>query len=240
MIYIFDIDGTLTEPRQPATRSITTFLNELIERRKVYFVTGSDYVKAQEQLPSEILDAICGVFTCQGNEFYVNGKLINKNKFVFSQELLDDLHKLLDDSQYYLQTGNHFEFRSAMLNFSTVGRNANKEQRQNYFNWDKKVGQRTEMANFINAKFDDIEATQGGMISLDISPIGANKSQILHRLHRLEGAHPISFFGDKMSSGGNDYPLKVALYQDNWLNNTGHKCFQTDGPEMTMKIMAKW
>lgn len=236
MIYIFDIDGTLTEPRQPATKEIIFFLDKLIATRKVYFVTGSDYIKAQEQLPNKILNNVCGVFACQGNEFYAKGKLIEKRDFAFPQKLLDELQTFLDYSEYSIATGCHFEFRPAMLNFSIVGRNATPKQRQHYFDWDTLHGQRNAIAAHVNENYDNIEALQGGMISLDITPIGANKSQILHR---LEGAHPISFFGDKMYAGGNDYPLKAILYQDNWLNNTGHKCFQTDGPDMTMEILKR-
>ena len=131
-------------------------------------------------------------------------------------------------------------FSPAMLNFSIVGRNANLEQRQHYNEWDSLHGQRIAIVDHVNSNYDDIEATRGGMISIDIAPLGANKSQILNRLRTIEGNKPVYFFGDGLSVGKNDYPLKVRLYQDNWLNNTGHKCFETDGPDTTMKILARW
>ena len=237
MIYIFDIDGTLTEPRQPITEEFLAFFTEWMKGKKVYLTTGSDYPKAQEQLPSSLLENVNGAFASQGNEFYVNGELIEKRDFIFPQKLLDELQVFLDYSDYSIATGCHFEFRPAMLNFSIVGRNANPKQRQHYFKWDDLHGQRDAIADHINSNYDNIEATQGGMISLDITPIGANKSQVLHRLKKLEGDVPVYFFGDRMAAGGNDYALKVILYQDNWLNDIGHKYFQTDGPDTTIELL---
>ena len=58
MIYIFDIDGTLTESRQPASKEFLTFFTEWMKGKRIYLVTGSDYPKAQEQLSADILNKI--------------------------------------------------------------------------------------------------------------------------------------------------------------------------------------
>ena len=61
-----------------------------------------------------------------------------------------------------------------------------------------------------------IEALIGGQISLDIQPIGNDKSQVVKHLKEKI----ILFFGDKCDKGGNDYALAQkadAFWQvNNW------------------------
>ena len=57
-------------------------------------------------------------------------------------------------------------------------------------------------------KFPDITATVGGETGIDIYNKGADKSQILDDFNNDD---KIYFFGDKVSPGGNDWPLAVKL-----------------------------
>lgn len=72
--YLFDIDGTLTDPRQKISPEFEEFFFNWMQDRKVFLVTGSDMVKVREQLSERIIDACSGIFCSMANEFYVGSK----------------------------------------------------------------------------------------------------------------------------------------------------------------------
>jgi hydroxymethylpyrimidine pyrophosphatase-like HAD family hydrolase len=61
-LYLFDVDGTLTEPRQHIDPEIEEIIMEWILSgdKKVYLVTGSDVSKTSEQLGEDFMDACFG------------------------------------------------------------------------------------------------------------------------------------------------------------------------------------
>ena len=64
-VVLFDIDGTLTEPRRVITKDVIEILNELAKLVEIGFVTGSDleYVKEQmSALKGRLLEIIATYF----------------------------------------------------------------------------------------------------------------------------------------------------------------------------------
>ena len=67
--YIFDVDGTLTEPRIKMHQS---FMREFIEwsaNRQLFIATGSDFEKIKQQISQPVLSCFQNIFCCMGNEF---------------------------------------------------------------------------------------------------------------------------------------------------------------------------
>jgi phosphomannomutase len=209
-LYMFDVDGTLTPHRQKIRSRFQKFFLEWCEDKKFYLVTGSDLPKTESQVPKEILEKAEGVFTCMGNVLHVDGELIYENIFIPPKQLMNDLDKFLKKSKYILRTGNHVEPRPGMINFSVIGRNATHSQREGYNTYDKRVKEREAITEHINNTYGDIiEASIGGMISIDICPIGNNKGQAFEWIHhktKEESLH-YKFFGDQAKPGGNDWDL---------------------------------
>ena len=52
---LFDMDGTLTDARQPITDDVVEALRSTKAGIKRHLVTGSDMCKIEEQIPQEIL-----------------------------------------------------------------------------------------------------------------------------------------------------------------------------------------
>ena len=75
-------------------------------------------------------------------------------------------------------------------------------------------GERKEFIRRFVETYTDYEASAGGEISIDIVPKGWNKSRALAVLKEDFPDAPITFFGDRMAPGGNDYPLAEALKAD--------------------------
>jgi phosphomannomutase len=209
-LFLFDIDGTLTEPRLPMSQENNDFFLEWAKNNNVIFVTGSDIQKILQQLPY-ILDDEYYIFCCMGNELrYNNHHIIYSNDFHVPPGLKEGLLEFVSNSDFALRAGRHLEFRPGMLNFSVVGRDANQDQRNEYFNWDVKSNERKQIVNYINDNYSDLEAAIGGQISIDIFPKGNDKSQVIDFI--LNYLYPgeiqqIVFFGDKTEPGGNDYSI---------------------------------
>jgi phosphomannomutase len=228
MIYIFDVDGTLTPARGPIEAEFKHFFFNWIQNKKVYFISGSDYPKSVEQVGAKLCEAVLGCYNTAGNTFYRKGKLIYKNEWDPPRDLVELLNKFLKDSSFPYRRGNHLEFRIGMLNFSIVGRNCTREERNEYNQYDNDVHEREKFQEMIMDQFPDIEVSIGGQISIDIYPQGRNKGQIVRQF-----TEPIYFFGDKTQPGGNDYDLAKELQYE------PHKVFQVDDWQHTWKILSK-
>ena len=232
--FLFDIDGTLTQPRQTITPEFEEFFFNWMQDRKVFLVTGSDMEKVREQLSERIIDACSGIFCSMANEFYVGGKEIYKNKLDLPEGFLFWLTQQFDKSPYPVKRANNFEHRSGMLNFSIAGRNSTIEERNAYNEYDKKTGERERIANQINEMYPGkLEACVGGQISIDIQNVGNNKS-LASKWIRNHADSDIIFFGDKTMSGGNDRAI-VEDIMNNMDEFSGF--YQIEGPQDLKNIL---
>ena len=206
-IFIFDVDGTLTPSRQRMTEEFSKFFDKWSSKNTYYLVTGSDLEKIQEQVPIAYLDRSAGIFTCGGNNFYIDNKLQYEHKFNPPKKLIKYLEKQLKESTYFARCGNHIENRGSMLNFSIVGRDCNLEERKTYFEYDKYTKERQKITTEINILWPKLNATIGGQISIDIAPKGYDKSQVIYHVGKKSPGFKYIFIGDRTMKGGNDYPL---------------------------------
>ena len=102
--FLFDIDGTLTEPRQPMDSEFATWFENWVSERNVYLISGSDLPKIQEQIPSKILNKCKGVFSCMGNEFWIDNKNIYKNQLEIPEEVENFLESKIVNSDFTFST----------------------------------------------------------------------------------------------------------------------------------------
>jgi len=222
--FVFDVDGTLTEPRKKINSSFSREFVAWAEDKQCYISTGSDYRKTKEQI-GKTVDAFKNVFCCMSNEIRSpSGQKVYKSNFSIPDNLENDLGHFLEESDYNYKTGNHLEFRTGMLNFSIVGRNANKQEREDYAEWDNFYKEREKIKEYINKNYPTLEASIGGSISIDIIEIGCDKGQTVHFLENA-GAQKIVFVGDRCHPGGNDYgiirELKKSSLAFEWYNVLG-------------------
>ena len=241
-IFIFDIDGTLTPSRRPMTDDFENFFFKWANNNIFYLVSGSDLDKIKEQVPDFILGLAEGVFTCGGNKLHINESLIYEHSFKPPKKLIKYLEKQIKESPYFTRCGNHIEDRGSMLNFSIVGRDCTLEERKTYFEYDKKTKERQKISTEINILWPELNAVIGGQISIDIAPIGYDKSQVIKevKLNRNIPDGRYIFIGDRTMEGGNDYPL--AILMDNTKNCDFYQAGEPsaeDGYKSTQKILKK-
>ena len=242
-IYIFDVDGTLTPSRRPMTEDFLEFFNGWSKQNPFYLVSGSDLDKIKEQVPEFILERAEGIFTCGGNKFFIDNKLEYEKVFNPPNNLLTYLGQQVRESDTPVMAANHRENRGSMLNFSVVGRDCTLEERAKYFEWDKQVGERKRIAQEIKDGWPELDAVIGGQISIDIAPVGNDKSQVIKRI-KVDYQIPFGadveyvFIGDRTMEGGNDYPLaeKMSNMDDCKVYQAGEPS-QEDGYKKTKEIL---
>tara|TARA_Y100000310_G_scaffold296899_1_gene329529 strand:- start:514 stop:1230 length:717 start_codon:yes stop_codon:yes gene_type:complete len=236
MVYLFDIDGTLTESRTKMTSAFTVTFLEWVKDRTVYLVTGSDLPKVDEQMPKSIYTRVEGVFASMANELYIGNEKIYENKCTIPEHItkwLDDKLRNSGCPDTFKETL-HYEYRPGMLNFSVCGRDVTTEQRKNYFDWDNKLGERKDIVSQFNEQFNraGYEACVGGEISIDIQEIGNNKSQAIKWIAENKN-DTITYVGDRCTDGGNDYA--ACMYIDDNDLGTWHN---VHSPDETIQLLS--
>ena len=159
--YIFDVDGTLTPSRGTIDPEFKKFFLKFANKHRVFLVTGSDKDKTVEQIGSDVYDSCMRVYNCSGNSRWIRDKELYYNDWQLPIEAQQWLNFKLEHSPFELRTGLHFEHRTGMCNFSVVGRNANPEQRKQYYEYDCKTLEREKIAEAFNKKFTDLQADVG-------------------------------------------------------------------------------
>ena len=247
-VFIFDVDGTLTPSRREMTQRFGIFFSMWSMNNTFYLVSGSDLDKIKEQVPWYILERAEGVFTCGGNKFYINLKgpdvkanLEYEKVFNPPNNLLTYLGDQVRMSETPVMSTNHREDRGSMLNFSIVGRDCTLEERQQYFEWDNEVGERKRIAQEIKDGWPELDAVIGGQISIDIAPVGNDKSQVIKRIKNNNPNSKYIFIGDRTMEGGNDYPLaKVMKDMDDCEVYQAGEPSQEDGYKRTKEILESF
>ena len=222
-IYLFDVDGTLTPAKQKVNNKFSADFNNWMENKQVYIVSGGSFMRIVDQLGMSIVNKTAGVFACMGNIFYQKydskealgyseWKIIYENKFKAPRGLYDRLEQTANDSLYTVKTGNHYEERAGMVNFSIVGQNATPPQRKAYAAFDAENQERKQIVDNLRKKYKSLDFVIGGAVSIDIFNRGNDKSQIIEKFLKdsLE-THKIAFVGDRIASPGNDYALAEKL-----------------------------
>ena len=254
-IILFDMDGTLTEPRQQIEpRMINQILEILEQGHEVGIVTGSPENYVNQQI-SDLIELVIEVghsssfhiMPCNGTEYIFYDENGERNEMV-----TDNMEAFLETENFtelmaalcHLQTevsgpfwrdglpltGNFIQYRGSMINWCPIGRNANNEQRAKFVAFDESTGFREEYVRTINQWIDwrelELTVALGGSTSFDIYPTGWDKTYCLTWF----GDRTCWFVGDKCKEGGNDKQLYDTLVKSG-------RAFETASPEDTEAII---
>jgi phosphomannomutase len=254
-IVLFDMDGTLTPARKPATEDIAAAIRKLTRFRKskVGIVTGSglDYLVEQCSIlwssrgvcnPADLI-----LMPCNGTQVYRWNKalpgfedahsvsMIKKLKQKKYGLLVSELFRMqadIADNDLIPFTGEFVSYRESLLNWCPIGRMADDDDRQAFIEYDKSSGLRkkylTRLKKYCKEKKIKVTCALGGQTSIDIYPAGWDKSYALQHFED----YVCWFIGDKCTGTGNDKQIYDALVE------TG-RAYQTTGPDQTVSIINK-
>tara|TARA_Y100000385_G_scaffold172885_1_gene178959 strand:- start:204 stop:917 length:714 start_codon:yes stop_codon:yes gene_type:complete len=228
--FIFDVDGTLTPSRGKIDREFEVWFKNFAAHNEVYFVTGSDKDKTQEQLGESIYEAAVRVYQCAGNDVWEGSKNVRRTETDWGIHVNKFLRNALNNSSFELRTGLHIETRPGLLNFSVVGRKATIEQRQEYVQHDSKTLERFAIAAEFNKRFPRYQASVAGETGIDIVERGNTKAQIIPD---FSSNTPLYFFGDKCDVGGNDHEIAMAV------ESLGGTVYHVDNWRTTWKVLKE-
>jgi len=251
-IVLFDMDGTLTEPRKNISKEMLKALEDLSNHTDIGIVTGSDfdYVDQQcsELLRSKTLSSKLHIFPCNGTKRYTR----EEGEFVisYSADMIDAIgqadynylvqslipHQLMISLNHELPyTGTFFHYRGSMLNWCPIGRQSGDFARKAWVKADTESGIRSyymkQIQNIISSREIQASVALGGSTSFDIYPLGWNKTYVLKHLSDYSS---IYFVGDRCEEGGNDWHIYNKL-KDISDRDTGS--FATSSMSDTMKII---
>ncbi|CAG9786421.1 unnamed protein product [Diatraea saccharalis] len=239
VLYLFDVDGTLTKPRQVIEEEMTRFLLEDLKPRvAVALVSGSDYSKIVEQMGGEqVTNQFDYVFCENGLMHFHNGELKSKQSILNHmgeqklQKLINFALRYLSDIELPVKRGNFVEFRTGMINLCPVGRSCNQAERDQFSAYDSKNKIREKFVTALRNEFPDYGLTFaiGGQISIDVFPTGWDKTYCLNHIADAN-YDEIHFFGDKTEKGGNDYEIFIDQ------RTIGHK---VTSPQNTKEVVMK-
>ena len=247
-ICLFDMDGTLTEPRKKIKKDMVDALKNLSSYMEIGIVTGSDFDYVKQQCfdmfdiggvdPARVM-----MFPCNGTkEYRWTGSSYRLESSVdmietLGQENYSKTLKGLVANQLIIMiahslpyTGTFFQYRGSLLNWCPIGRSAGDKERSIWEELDSNENIREHWIESVTKMFKDygfdMTVALGGSTSFDIYPNGWDKTFVVNH---LDGYNTF-FVGDRCQPGGNDKALYDLLVDDNL-------AFETTGPEQTKEII---
>ena len=235
-IALFDMDGTLTEPRCKIGDDIISVLVKLQKHADIGIVTGSgpDYVfqQCEKLLDDPRIDRKkIMIYACNGTRVSKWNEKEEKYSETFCADMISEIgrgsyNSIIKRCMFYQHQitalfyklpyyGTFFHYRGSMLNWCPIGRTADTEARAAWIESDDLNDIREcflEMLNRdIKAEKIPVAVALGGSTSFDIYPIGWDKTYVLNHLHDYD---TMTFIGDKCTGEGNDKQLFDFLQPD--------------------------
>ena len=249
-IVLFDMDGTLTPPREKVEDDMIQSLIRLSAYADVGVLTGSDLEYIMQQIPqisnlANLSKNSIDLLPCNGTKRFLFSK-----KHGFEQRSTVSMIGSLGSRSYndilfacskwqseimmlhpYLPfTGTFIQYRGSLLNWCPIGRNAGKHEREQWEKIDESSGIRKEyqekLQSFIKDCSMNVTVALGGSTSFDIYPDGWDKTYGL----TYYGDRTTYFIGDRCKPGGNDWHIYEKL-------KPAGLSYETSGPQHTLQII---
>ena len=250
-IVLFDMDGTLTEPREAMQENMVASITNLLEKSEVGIVTGSDidYVFQQCKILIEnkyIDKTKLHLFPCNGTKVYKWNASTSSYENVYAVDMINKLgqdayNTILSSCLRYQScissahslpyTGTFFHYRGSMLNWCPIGRSAKSGERLLWVEEDEQHKIRDHYLSLlvrdINNADIPVTVALGGSTSFDIYPAGWDKTYVTKHLQDYD----MLFIGDKCTGTGNDKTLYDMLQPEN--------SKETASPSMTIDLIER-
>lgn len=253
-IVLFDMDGTLTPPRQSLDHDLIDPLKILSHSSEIGVVTGSDIDYVKQQIKFLLINSQIRyrlhLLPCNGTKYYPPPSYnheqhtlkqstdfknkIGKNNFNRIMKILIDYQNHICSHYHIPLTGHFLSYRGSMINWCPIGRNATNEEREEFIGFDKTFSHghfRKILLDQLRDEFQninlDITIKLGGETSFDIYPNGWDKTYAL----KYFKDYSVWFVGDRCEDQGNDKEIYEKLQPNN--------SFKVSNTKETKKIIQK-
>jgi phosphomannomutase len=252
-LFLFDMDGTLTPPRQKMQYRVERMLSDIqMAGADVGIITGSDmnYVRQQCSIifdVSPVRREEVHFLPCNGTKYIFGDKELYSNDMIkelgetnwrrlVNQIILLQYNLIQEHKLSFPLTGHFFNYRESTLNWCPIGRNAKQSDRRIWEELDTNASIRKpileKLRNFLSGQDFKTPVTVklGGDTSFDIFPEGWDKTYPLERTSLFDKYEKIYFLGDRCTPTGNDFEI---------FHHHRTEGIETDGPTTTVKIVNK-
>ena len=213
-------------------------------------VSGSPYDYIEEQM-SDAWSVPYGldferlkIMPCNGTQLYefADNKFLKihdvdiisnlgKQNYRYMISILTDLQNQIIESYEDMPfSGNFVSFRGSTVNWCMIGRDADEDMRNEFISMDTGLRKKYKAildSELSNAQITNVKTALGGSTSIDIYPVGWDKT---YSLRHCEQYSKIYFIGDKCQPGENDFEIYESF---------ATRSFSTSGPKETESIMLK-
>ncbi len=239
-IFVFDLDDTLADSKQPLSEEMSDLLEELISKGYLIAVTSGgsfeqfnlQFIASLGFLPSHY-ESLFLLPTSGASLYKYNiGKWIKVYSYDLNGEeknrIISTLEKAVKDAGFWIEDGAGalIEDRGTQISYSGLGQNALLKDKRV---WDPNQEKRKIIIESLKNELSDFDIKMGGMTTIDITKKGINKALGINELSKLLSI-PISdmvFIGDALYPGGNDASAKAS----------GIECIAVTGVEDTKNLI---
>lgn len=222
-VIAFDLDGTLAPSKSALPDLIAEQIRELLSHKQVCVISGGKFAQFEIQLignlqaDSALLHNLHIMPTC-GTRYLRFDDVTNNWKQLYAEDIeesdkkkiIEALEKGIDELGYREAKpwGDLIEDRGSQITFSALGQEAPVDAKEE---WDPDGSKKLKLRNFVADLIPQFEVRAGGSTSIDITKLGIDKAYGMHKLMDALSvtAEEILFVGDRLSEGGNDYPVKA-------------------------------
>ncbi len=236
-LFIFDMDGTLTESKRPLAPSMGKLLAGLLGIARVGVISGADFPQFKRELISRIPKRAnfknLFILPMNGSELWMFRKMwkrayrhslsATERKRItkaFNEVMKEVGHK---PKKIY---GRILDDRGAQITFSGLGNHTPLAIKKK---WDPHQKKRKRMRALLKKRLPGFEIGIAGLSSIDVTKKGITKAFGVRRAlaHFRAWKKDAVFVGDALFPGGNDYPVK----------SVGIKTVQVSSPRGAEKLI---
>ena len=224
----FDLDGTLAASKSPITDRMSELLGQLLDGYQVCVMSGGKFEQFETQLLSHLqiepqkLAKLHIMPTC-GTRYYqfnsgkwqkIYSEDLNKAQKVKIEVALRQGSKALgyEEKKTY---GEVIEDRGSQVSWSALGQDIVQELGEKGVilkeEWDQTHEKKQKMRDYVAELIPEFEVRVGGDTTIDVTRPGIDKAYGMQKLLDLLSIkkEEVLFVGDRLSEGGNDYPVKA-------------------------------
>lgn len=223
LVIAFDLDNTLADSKYAISLRMADLLNDLLHRFQVCVISGGKFEQFEQQLlkhlnsDPRVLTALHVMPTC-GTCYFRFDATAGVWQQVYAEDLTADqrasivaaLERAADALGYRPAKlwGAQIEDRGSQVTFSALGQDAPVASKQA---WDPDGSRKQKLRDYVAKTIPEFEVRVGGSTSVDVTKPGIDKAYGIDKLIELLDVtkNDVLFIGDRLSEGGNDYPVKA-------------------------------
>lgn len=230
-VIVFDLDGTLAPSKSPLPDRMAVALNKLLDNYQVCVISGGKFEQFEKQLLANLhaeptkLAKLHLMPTC-GTRYYKYNQKSERWDKVYAEDFSEHekkkitkvLNEVVDELGYREKKvwGEQIEDRGSQITYSALGQDIVDELGEPgvrlKYAWDPDNSKKNRIREQAAPLLQEFEVRVGGVTSIDVTKPGIDKAYGMAKLLDMLSIskEQILFIGDRLSEGGNDYPVKAA------------------------------